>query len=136
MARGRDKPGPREEEQLFVEILKHDLESSGWTSRVEPSVSHWEPDLVLEAPTGNVYVIEVKLRSKAVDFSTVDYLLNVADAIKTDQKVRAKAILISSATARGTVATVAEQSGMVVLSPEGGPDQVARALFLLDGQTR
>ncbi len=65
-----DKRLPQEEQELSRGLARY-LEQEGWTVELEPVVELYRPDLLVTAPSGRVYVLELKTGQKPVHFGAV-----------------------------------------------------------------
>jgi hypothetical protein len=121
---------PRERvssERRFIEVFERTLKQRRWEVEESPLVGPW--DILAKSPSGSVYLIECKFTRSSVDFSTVDYLLNVADELRSRTPgVEISPILISNVPPVGVVEDVARKSGVRVMLAEEGPETIEQRL--------
>jgi len=76
-----------------------------------------------------MFLIECKFTRSGVDFSTIDYILSAADALRsTSPGVAVSPVLISNIPPTGVVEEVARESGLQVMLSTAGPDAIAERL--------
>ena len=116
-------------EKDFVAAISDELRKMRWHVQLNPRVGSWRPDLIAGSPSGPIFVVECKFTRSEVDFSTIDYLLTVADNLRSqDPHVAVHPVLIATTPVRGIVERVSRDSGVQVMQASQGPTALAKRL--------
>ena len=114
-----------------ADLLFSRLSSQRWTVRRDEGSEAGSPqqDLVVTAPNGKVYLIELKEGEEPTHFATIAQLERSARLLSEQEGGEVVPILLTSQAVRERISELADNSGVLVVEATGSDQEAAESLI-------